>query len=87
MDTQEGTQLVASRLSYRVEIAMLGIMMLDEEHIPVTIPVNSRLFVVESNERASDPLLRVAEWDAKQLLIFVQELRNRATLITGDTDS
>lgn len=58
---------------------MLGILTLDGERVPVTIPVNSELSVAGPGPNQQVDGLRPAEWNSRRLMVFVQDLENRAT--------
>jgi hypothetical protein len=79
-------RLPLTPIIYRVHSAMLGIVNLDGERVPVTIPANSELSVAEAGcqGRAEGTMLKVADWNATRVMVFMQDLENRAIALDND---
>ena len=82
-EAQPTFQEPRSPVIYRVHSAMLGILNLNGERVPITIPVNSELSVTElgREERGEETMLRIADWNTTRLMVFVQDLDNRAAVL------
>ena len=63
---------------YRLRMQSLGIVLVKGQHIPITLPLNSRLRVFHGDVTGNGWL--EAKWDGKHVLIFAPDLRQRGEI-------
>jgi len=70
---------------YRITTPCLGILSENDHRIPITVPVNSIVTVVEGPD---DPNRLVdVIWEGTKFMMFTQDLRERAELVAAANPS
>jgi hypothetical protein len=75
------TSVTSNTMTYRVHTAVLAILNLDGERVPVTIPANSHIHLKEFPSDSSGNTLIDVVWQGRALMMFARDVQARAYIV------